>query len=602
MSVSSTVPTVSGRDMDFQLFEVLDVAALTRRPAHAEHDEISLRATLEVARQIAAEKFQTHYREADLDEPRLVDGKVRLPDQIREALDAFCSAGFMTADRPLEEGGMALPFTVYQACLACFQAANVGTSSYNFLTFSGANVIRSFGSEEQKRRFMEPMLAGRFLGTMCLSEPQAGSGLADIRTRAILQPNGSYLIKGSKMWISAGCHELSENIVHLVLARIEGAPAGTRGISLFIVPHRRVNEDLSIGADNDISLVGLNHKMGYRATVNTLLNFGENDNCRAELLGEANNGLAQMFFMMNEARISVGVGAAMLGVAGYLYSRDYAQTRRQGRHPGAKDPSLPPVPIVEHADIRRLLLTQKAYAEGALALCLHAATLVDDMRSGETDEVRDRAELMLEFLTPIVKSWPSEFCLEANKHAMQVLGGYGYTRDYPVEQFYRDNRLNMIHEGTNGIQAIDLVGRKIRLRDGAALESVLGAIEREAGEAHGVRTAGFASQLKEHVERVRACSAALRSFDADPRLQTSNASYYLDMMGHLVIGWMWLRQARVAAAALAVGAAADDAGFYEGKLAACRYFFEYELGRIGHWASVLSSGNDLFVQVEPGWC
>ncbi|KPQ05409.1 MAG: butyryl-CoA dehydrogenase [Rhodobacteraceae bacterium HLUCCA12] len=606
MSISSTVPTMNARDMEFQLFEVLGVEGLTDRPDYAEHDAISLRATLDVARQIAADKFQTHYREADLSEPVLENGKVRLLPQVKEALDAFCEAGFMNADRPLDEGGMSLPFSVYQACLACFQAANVGTSSYNFLTFSGANVIRSFGTEDQKRLYMNPMLEGRFLGTMCLSEPQAGSGLADIRTRAVPQADGSYLLKGSKMWISAGHHELSENIVHLVLARIDGAPPGTRGISLFIVPRRRVEDDGGAGGvtgqDNDISVVGLNHKMGYRATVNALLNFGENDACRAELLGEPNKGLSHMFFMMNEARISVGVGAAMLGVAGHLYSREYALTRHQGRHPGAKDPALPPVPIIEHADVRRMLLTQKSYAEGALALCLYAATLVDDMRTAETGAAREHASLLLEFLTPIVKSWPSEFCLEANKLAIQVLGGYGYTRDYPVEQFYRDNRLNMIHEGTNGIQAVDLVGRKIRLKDGAALEAVLSEIEAEIGAGHGTRTAGHARQLERAIGDVRACSNALRQLDDDMRLQTANAPYYLDMLGHVIVAWMWLRQARVAAAALTAGVSEAEESFYEGKLAACRYFFEYELGRTEHWGRILTSQNDLFLRVHSDWC
>lgn len=597
MSASSTVPTASLRDLNFQLFDVLDAGALTARPAHEDHDNISLHATLELAHQIAAEKFQTHYREADLDEPRLVNGSVQVCPQIREALDAFSAAGFMNADRPLDEGGMSLPFSVYQGCLACFQAANVGTSSYNFLTFAGANVIRSFGTERQKRLYMAPMVAGRFLGTMCLSEPQAGSGLADIRTRAIPQPDGSYLLKGSKMWISGGEHELSENIIHLVLARIEGAPPGTKGISLFIVPRKRVQEDGTVGQGNDISLVGLNHKMGYRATVNTLVNFGDAGACRAELVGEANNGLAYMFFMMNEARISVGLGAAMLGVAGYLYSVDYARTRHQGRLPGGKDPALPMVPIIEHADVRRMLLAQKSYAEGALAMCLYAARLVDDMRSGESAEARERAALLLDFLTPIVKSWPSEFCLEANNLAIQVLGGYGYTRDYPVEQFYRDNRLNMIHEGTNGIQAIDLVGRKIRLNDGALLDMVLAEMEAEIAADHCTLCAGFATQLQTAVDTIRHCTAALAAQADDPRRQTANATYFLQMMGHVIVAWMWLRQARVASAALAAGASAVDTDFYQGKMAACRYFFDYELGRTGDWGRILASGNDLFVTV-----
>jgi alkylation response protein AidB-like acyl-CoA dehydrogenase len=544
---SSTHPTINRRDLDFHLFEVLQVESLTLRVAHADHDRSTFAAALDIAQQLAADKYQTHYRESDLQEPRLEDGKVWVVPQVKEALRAFAEAGFLTADRSYDEGGQQLPFTVYQACLACFQAANIGTSSYNFLTISGARVISAFGTAEQRRLYMQPMLDGRFLGTMCLSEPHAGSGLADIRTRAVLQTDGRYRLKGSKMWISAGEHELADNIVHLVLARIDGAPAGTRGISLFIVPRRRVSDDGSIEADNDVTLVGLNHKMGYRGTVNTLLNFGEHDRCVGELLGEPNRGLAAMFHMMNEARISVGVGATMLGVAGYLYSLMYAKERTQGRLPDAKDPASP----------------------------------------------------LLEILTPLVKSWPSEFCLEANKLAMQVLGGYGYTRDYPVEQFYRDNRLNLIHEGTHGIQAMDLVHRKIRMNEGEAFKLLVATIGRDIDE--GLRianTAGFARQLRQTVDEVSAATVAMQAAAPNARIYTANATLYLDMLGHVAIAWMWLRQATVAACRRQDGARADEK-FYLGKLTACRYFYTYELPRLAHWLAPLRSAEPLFAELDP---
>jgi alkylation response protein AidB-like acyl-CoA dehydrogenase len=601
MSSSSTLPTINRRDFDFQLFEVLQLAALTQRPFYADHDRTSFDAVLDVAQQLAAEKFQTHYRESDLDEPHLVDGKVRVVPGVREALRAFTEAGFLAADRSYDDGGQQLPFTLYQACLACFQAANIGTSSYNFLTISGSGVIREFGTEQQKRKYMAPMLEGRFLGTMCLSEPQAGSGLADLRTRAVPQADGTYRLKGSKMWISAGEHELSENIVHLVLARIDGAPAGTRGISLFIVPRYRVGGDGTLGARNDVSLVGLNHKMGYRGTVNTLLNFGENDDCVGELVGEPHRGLSYMFHMMNEARISVGVGAAMLGSAGYLYSLDYAKTRTQGRLPGAKDPSAPPVPIIEHADVRRMLIAQKSYAEGATALCFYAATLVDDVRTAPEAAQRDRAALLLEMLTPLVKSWPSEFCLEANKLAMQVLGGYGYTRDYPVEQYYRDNRLNLIHEGTHGIQAMDLLGRKVRMNGGAGFELLLATIRRDIAKYGELKaTAPYAAQLARALDDVAAATRQLQAAAAgNERVYTANATLYLDMLGHVAIAWMWLRQAGVAAMALEQGARAADTAFYEGKLVACRYFYAYELTRLAHWLPLIASAEALPVDADP---
>lgn len=599
MSTSSTLPTINRRDLDFQLFEVLDATELTQRVEHAEHDAASFAAVLDVAQQLAADKFQTHYREADLEEPRVVDGKVQLPAQVGEALRAFAQAGFMQADRPFEEGGQQLPFTLLQACLACFQAANISTSSYNFLTIAGAGVIREFGTPDQVRMYVEPMLQARFLGTMCLSEPQAGSGLADLKTRATAQPDGSYRIKGTKMWISAGEHELSENIVHLVLARIDGAPTGTRGISLFIVPRKLVHADGSVGMDNDVTLVGLNHKMGYRGTVNTLLNFGDHDACTGYLVGQPHQGLAYMFHMMNEARISVGTGAAMLGMAGYLYSLDYARNRPQGRLPGAKDPSTPPVAIIEHADIRRMLLTQKAYAEGAVSLCLYAARLVDDVRSGPTPATRERAARLLDILTPIVKSWPSEFCLEANKLAIQVLGGYGYTRDYPVEQYYRDNRINAIHEGTHGIQALDLLGRKVRQDEGVLLALLLQTMREDAHlAADTAATAQASVQLLEAVSRVEQTTATLLAASTDLRLSTANATMYLDMLGHLVVAWMWLRQARVAALAIEADASGQELAFYQGKLQACRYFYRYELSRLEHWLPLLSSPDGLLVELD----
>ncbi|WP_439519786.1 acyl-CoA dehydrogenase [Hydrogenophaga sp.] len=599
MSLSSTLPTVDRRDLDFQLFEVLQALDLTQRPEHADHDATSFAAVLDVAQTLAADKFQTHYRESDLDEPRVENGQVRVVPQVREALRAFAQAGFMAADRPFDEGGQQLPYTLLLACLACFQAANIGTSSYNFLTMSGAAVIRAFGTEAQRAKYVQPMLDARFLGTMCLSEPHAGSGLADLRTRAIPQPDGTYHLKGTKMWISAGEHELSENIVHLVLARIDGAPAGTRGISLFIVPRKRLDEQGRPAESNGVTLVGLNHKMGYRGTVNTLLNFGESEACVGELVGEPHQGLRCMFHMMNEARISVGAGAAMLGVAGYLYSLDYARGRPQGRLPGAKDPSTPPVAIIEHADVRRMLLTQKAYAEGGLALCLYAARLVDDVRSGETPAARERANLLLEILTPLVKSWPSEFCLEANKLAMQVLGGYGYTRDYPVEQFYRDNRLNLIHEGTHGIQAMDLVGRKIRMNDGAAFALLLGAMREDIAAWRGDGQAGaFATQLEHALGQVETATRAMQDHTADERRYTANATLYLDMLGHVAVAWMWLRQAGAASRGLAAGASGDRQAFYEGKLAAARYFYRYELTRLAHWLPILGAADPLFVELD----
>ena len=350
------------------------------------------------------------------------------------------------------------------------------------------------GTDKQKEVFANNEFSGRWAGTMCLSEPQAGSSLSDITTRATPDIGSTfgddwqndalgprYRLKGNKMWISSGDHELTENIIHLVLAKIPDASgklvAGTRGISLFIVPKKMVNDQAQLtGERNDVALAGLNHKLGWRGTTNTLLNFGEGKftpggqaGAVGYLVGKPGEGLRCMFHMMNKARIGVGTAATMLGLAGYYASLDYAKNRPQGRVLGAsgKDASQPQVRIIEHADVKRMLLAQKSYCEGALALELYCARMVDEEMTGDAASAEE-ARLILEVLMPIAKSWPSEWCLEANSLAIQIHGGYGYTRDFPVEQYWRDNRLNMIHEGTHGIQAADLLGRKVIMEGGKA--------------------------------------------------------------------------------------------------------------------------------------
>jgi alkylation response protein AidB-like acyl-CoA dehydrogenase len=582
--------TVNRRELDFLLFELLEAEQLTQRPRFAEHDRRTFADAVDTACKLAETHFASHNRKADLNEPRW-DGKtVTMIPEVRQACAAFAEAGFLAAHHDAELGGMQLPWCVTQACMAAFQAANVSTAAYPFLTIAAANLLLAHGSQEQQAMYMRPMLDGRFFGTMALSEPQAGSSLADIRTRAEPTDEGHYRIAGTKMWISAGDHELAENIVHLVLARIKGAPAGVRGISLFVVPKVLVNSDGSLGARNDVQLAGLNHKMGYRGTTNTLLSFGENGSCVGYLVGEAGRGLDCMFHMMNEARIGVGMGAAMLGHAGYLHSLDYARTRPQGRPADAKDPNAPQVAIVEHADVRRMLLAQKAYTEGAMALCLYASRLVDDQRTHADEAARKRAGLLLDILTPMVKAWPSEWCLEANKLAIQILGGYGYTREFPVEQHYRDNRLNMIHEGTNGIQGIDLLGRKVPMAGGAALRALAEDIRATIGAAAALPEEARA--LATALQAAEATVAALAELRAAKGVTAylANASAFLDLMGHIVIAWMWLKQAIVAEGR-------DDA-FYRGKLAACRWFFRWELPKVECWARALQAGEDTALTVD----
>ena len=470
---------LSRRDLEFLLYEWLDVELLTKRERFAEHSRETFDAVLDLSEQVATEQFAPHNKKSDACEPTFDGSTVTLIPEVKAALDVFARTGLVASSMDAEVGGMQLPAVVSGACFAYFQAANVGSSSYPFLTIANANLLLAHGTPEQVDTWVRPMLEGRFFGTMCLSEPQAGSSLADVTTRAEPQPDGTYRLFGNKMWISAGEHELSENIVHLVLAKIAGAPAGVKGISLFIVPKVLLEADGALGERNDVVLAGLNHKMGYRGTTNTLLNFGEGRHTPGGapgavgfLVGEPHRGLAYMFHMMNEARVGVGSGAMALGYTGYLKSLQYARERPQGRPVAAKDPTAPQVPILAHPDVRRMLLAQKCYVEGGLALVLYCGRLLDEETTADSAAERERAHLLLDTLTPIAKSWPSQWCLEANSLAIQVLGGYGYTREYDVEQHYRDNRLNPIHEGTHGIQGLDLLGRKVvqqrRRRAGAA--------------------------------------------------------------------------------------------------------------------------------------
>jgi butyryl-CoA dehydrogenase len=482
---------------------------------------------------------------------------------------------------------MQLPQTVGQAAFAWFKAANVGTSSYPFLTMGNARLLLAHGSQEQKDTWVRPMLEGRWFGTMALSEPQAGSSLADITTRAEPQDDGTYRLTGNKMWISAGDHELTENIVHLVLAKIPGGPPGVKGISLFIVPKFLLTDDGSVGERNDVVLAGLNHKMGYRGTTNTLLNFGEGVHTpggRAGavgyLVGEQHLGLSYMFHMMNEARIGVGMGATVLGYTGYLHALEYARTRTQGRPASAKDPASPQVRLVDHPDVRRMLLAAKSYAQGGLALGLYCARLVDEERTAETQEERDRAHLLLDTLTPIAKAWPSQWGPVADDLAIQVHGGYGYTRDYPVEQFYRDNRLNPIHEGTNGIQALDLLGRKVTVQGGAGLALLAETVSATTARAAGTPFADLAADVDAALARLTAVTATLWG-TGDPALALANASAYLDAAGHTVVGWLWLEQA--------LATRDETSDFHEGKRAAARWFQRWELPKVHTWLDLLES-------------
>jgi butyryl-CoA dehydrogenase len=589
---------LSRRDLDFLLYEWLDVELLTKRTRFADHSRETFDSVLDLSEQIATRHFQPHNKKSDANEPTFDGQRVKIIPEVKTALDVFGQSGLVSGVMDHEIGGMQLPATVAGACFAWFQAANIGTSSYPFLTVANANLLHTYGTPEIVDTYVRPMLEGRFFGTMCLSEPQAGSSLSDVTTRAERRDDGTYRLFGNKMWISAGEHELSENIVHLVLAKVPGGPPGVKGISLFVVPKIVVET----GERNDVVLAGLNHKMGCRGTTNTLLNFGEGvhqpggqPGALGFLVGEENRGLAYMFTMMNEARIGVGSGAMALGYTGYLHSLDYARTRPQGRpitgSGTAKDPTSPQVPIIEHADVKRMLLAQKSYVEGALALLLYCNRLVDEERTADGPAERAQATLLLDVLTPIAKSWPSQWCLEANSLAIQVHGGYGYTREYDVEQFYRDNRLNPIHEGTHGIQGLDLLGRKVVMQDGAGLALLVETIGATVARATG-DLAEPAAQLHAAVQRVVEVTTLLWA-TGDPETALANATIYLEAVGHVVIAWMWLEQL--------LAAEGKTGDFYDGKRAAGQFFFRYELPKTDPMLDLLASVDRTTVEMSPNW-
>lgn len=586
--------------LDFLLHDWLEVQALTARPRFAEHSRETFDAVLDTCERIAREKYAPFNRTVDTEEPRFDGEKVILPACTHAARRAYAESGMLGAAQDHATGGMQLPYVVESAANSFFAAASVSIGS-NLLTTGNASALMAHGSERQKQVFAHNEFNGRWAGTMCLSEPQAGSSLSDITTRAV--PDGEdaqddplgprYRLAGHKMWISAGDHELTENIVHLVLAKIPGEdgrlPAGVKGLSLFIVPKHLVDTEGALtGERNDVALAGLNHKLGWRGTTNTLLNFGEGrypvrgaGGAIGYRVGEPGSGLQYMFHMMNEARIAIGMAATMLGLAGYYASLDYARGRPQGRPMGAqgKDARQPQVRIIEHADVKRMLLAQKAYGEGALALNLYCARLVDEQHTAGA-EAADAARLLLEVLTPIAKSWPSEFCLEANSLAIQIHGGYGYTRDFPVEQYWRDNRLNMIHEGTHGIQALDLLGRKVRMEGGRGLQLLAGRIGASIEAASGTElrdgAAALAGALQQALEATEAAWAT-----GDPSEALANAVPYMQALGHVVLAWTWLDVARATLRADAQSAA------NVGRRAAAHYFFRYELPRIGAWLQVV---------------
>ena len=590
-------------ELPFQLYDVLDSDSLTEHAKFSEHSRETFDAVLDTAKKIATDLFLPHNHLADKHEPQF-DGKtVSMIDDVKVAFDAFRESGFIAGRYRFDDGGMQLPETVMTAVAGYFMAANPSTTAYPFLTSAAINVISHFASAEVKDAFMPRMLTGEFTGTMALTEPHAGSSLADIKTIALEQPDGSYRIKGSKIYISGGDHELSDNIVHLVLAKIPGGPGGVKGISLFVVPKYRLLADGGIGERNDVHLTGLLHKLGYRGTTSTALSFGDKGECHGYLVGEPHFGLRYMFKMMNEARIGVGFGAAMIGYRGYQYSLDYAKDRTQGRIAPNNKPEHDATAIINHGDVKRMLLAQKAYSEGGMALCLYGSNLIDRINTNDDDTVKNELSELLDLLTPVIKAWPSEYGPKANDLGIQVLGGAGYTREYHAEQFWRDNRLNPIHEGTNGVQALDLSFRKLWQNKGLGIQILKREMTQDLQSITTPQTAKLAGKLMPYTEHLHEVLVHLSKILPTEKAitLTGNAQALMNIFASIVVSWIWIRQASKAEQLLAIESDSDKQNFYHGKIQAAKYFIDWELPTIQRDIELLNNDNAVCTDMQAEW-
>ncbi len=587
------------RDIDFLLYEVFDVEALTKYDYFSDHDKDSFNMTLEAAADIAEKELKPYGKAMDEYDPQLVDGKIIVHPQVRRMMQVFGEGGWIPATFPYEDGGQQLPNMIMNNVSFIWGAANYSSMVYPFLTTGASNLIRTFGSKALQEQFLPNMFAGKWQGTMAMTEPDAGSSLSDITTSAAPTEDGFYKIKGQKIYISGGDHDGVDNIVNLTLARIKDAPKGIRGISLFVVPQQRIAADGSL-EDNDVITAGVYHKMGYAGTPIAHLTMGEYDDCRGYLVGEANKGLSYMFQMMNEARVSVGISAVSIASAAYYASLEYAFERPQGRKIGNKDLSKPQVAIIEHADVKRMLLFQKSIVEGCLSLCMQCSEYADLALVTE-DEEKEKNHLLLDLLTPIVKTYPSEMGCLTTSAGLQILGGAGYCKDFPLQQYFREARIHPIHEGTTGIHGLDLLGRKVMMKNGKAYQLFMAEVQATIKKAASITAlAQRTNELANNLKTLHKVSMHLLALAKQNKVETflSDATLYLEMFGIITIAWQWLKMGIVAHKKLATTKMTADANnFYQGKMHALRYFYEYELPKTHSLAQRLISDDKVTLDI-----
>ncbi|MDC6389233.1 acyl-CoA dehydrogenase [Maribacter sp. PR1] len=562
----------SRENLDFILFDVLSVQTLNTLSFFGEYDKESLGMILDTASELADRIKPEHIAESDRNEPELKKGSVQVHPSVHEFVKHYAEAGFVGATLPEALGGFQIPKTIVAAIDFILCSKSNSFIMYTDLAKGVANVIATFGTEAQKQRFLPNLLSGKWLGTMCLTETESGSSLANITTKAIPQSDGSYHIKGQKIFISAGDHDVTENIMHLVLARIEGAPNGTKGISLFLVPTRLEN-----GEDNDVNSIGIYHKMGQKATPAMHLEFGANDMCVGYLVGEAHKGLSHMFLMMDNARLSVGSMGAGIASAAYYHALRYAKERKQGKHLDESKDASESVAIINHPDVRRMLLSQKAFLEGTLGFILQCYSYLDLQKYSPNEDEVDKYTRLLNLLTPVAKTYGAEHGVSSVNKALQVFGGYGYTADFPLEQLARDVRILPIYEGTTGIHALGLLGRQVLRDQGKALAIWRNEVMKDVNQALEIKEIEvFASSLSLEIDHFFEITQHLAELTkkntAD--IYLADANLYMEFFGTLNVGWQWIKQATIACKKMEEK---PDTVFLKSKVKTMQFFFAYEI-------------------------
>ena len=587
----------SKRDLHFQLFENQNCLELLQYPYFSDHSKETFALVLDAAAQIAEKSLFPIFKEMDRQEPQLENGVVKVHPQMRDIIRQFGADGWINAIFPYEEGGQQLPWTLHLSAGFILQAANYSASVFPFLTTGAANLIRTFGSAALRDAYTPKMYTGEWQGTMALTEPDAGSSLSDLTTLAIpTSKEGVYSIKGQKIYISAGDHDACDNVIHLMLARIEGAAVGTKGISLFVVPKIRLD-----GTPNDVLTQGIYHKIGYKGAPIVHLMIGSESACEGYLVGEAHQGLKYMFQMMNEARLGIGMNATAIAAAAYQTSLAYAKVRPQGRNISDKEPNRPQVPIIQHADVKRMLLFQKSITEGSLALLIFCGLLGDKLSQESEPQKKAEMEALLDLLIPIAKSYPSEMGVQSTSMAIQVLGGAGYTTDFPVEQYYREARIHPIHEGTTGIHGLDLLGRKLLLHEGLGWKMLQKEIQSTLQDAKSLPELNEITQTFEKYALEFATGTAQLLFKRNqgPEYYLADATLFLEGAGLLCMGWMWLKQAITAQKALDMGSKEQD--FHLGKIETARYTVAYELVKLKGLMERFASTNYPTLTMKTDW-